>query len=131
MPYLAVAVLILDEDGLVGKVDGECHRGSTQTGKRALESVPSREGSGVPPCLTVRVDSISYGSPRASSAGSCAGVRRTPSSMDHLLVSQTLERTSWGRIRRGCSEVPLRRWMGTEPGAHSATRVVKGMAVPS
>lgn len=45
-------VVILKEEVLVGAVSGESDGGPAQTGEKALEAVPSSEGTSVSPSLT-------------------------------------------------------------------------------
>lgn len=46
-------VTVLQEDLLIAEIDGECAQCPSKTRKCALESIPGREGTGVPPCLAV------------------------------------------------------------------------------
>jgi hypothetical protein len=50
---VGVGVVVAEEDGLVGQVTSKGDSGDTETGERALESVPAREGTGVSPSLAV------------------------------------------------------------------------------
>ena len=50
---VSMGVVVLEEDGLVGKVTSKGDSGDTETRERALESVPAREGAGVSPGLAV------------------------------------------------------------------------------
>lgn len=50
---LAVSMVILEEDSLVGKVAGKGDGGYSETWESALEAVPAREWAGISPGLTV------------------------------------------------------------------------------
>jgi hypothetical protein len=52
---VSVGVVVLKEDGLVGKVTSEGDGGDTEARERALESVPAREGASVSPGLAVEL----------------------------------------------------------------------------
>lgn len=52
---ISVSVVVLEEDGLVGKVTSKGDSGDTEAGEGALESVPAREGAGVSPGLAVEL----------------------------------------------------------------------------
>ena len=46
---VGVGVVVVKEDGFVGEVSGKGDSSDSETGKRALESVPARKGTSVSP----------------------------------------------------------------------------------
>jgi hypothetical protein len=54
---VGMGMVVAKEDGLVGQVSSKGDSSDTETGERALESVPAREGTGVSPGLAVGIAS--------------------------------------------------------------------------
>lgn len=89
-----VVVVILDKDGLVGKVSCESDGRYAETRESTLEAVPAREWAGISPGLTVRNWSILM----AYEIGGEV-MRRTIWPMDPLLQGRRRQQTSEGRNR--------------------------------
>ena len=51
---LAVSMFVLHKEGFIPQIDGKCDRRCSESGKKSLQSIPSAERAGVPPCLTNR-----------------------------------------------------------------------------
>lgn len=51
---MTVAVVLGKEEVFVDAISGEQNGGGSQTGEQSLEAVPSREGTGVSPSITVK-----------------------------------------------------------------------------